>query len=439
MGIEKSIKSAALTMSGLMPFKANTPTQYGDKQFEYFASESKTFIEKKARYASDFVLAQVQGLNLSDPGAWENYYIRMTDVVRPSASITRRFDDYKAVLFADRTIQYIPPGTKIVTMGSTWLATNPANISGGDGSSVVQRCNTTWNHLDYYGNVLQEPIVVETHRANASDSDAQNSMYITKGYFNVACQYNEQTAQLDTNSRMILGKGAYRVTGYADFSQEFTGDYSSRRLLEFAIRYVEPNAALDDMENHVAEGKSFSWTINLNGAPLLTVGETAQFTATSTRKGADVSSTEEYPISYTWASSDESVATVDESGNVTALSAGSVTITATLTQNTGISSAFEMTVENPGTETGVKFISAIPASLSAFDDIIVSAAFFDAGQETSEELVFTLSGADDGSYGYLTGPRAVTIYGYGYSKTPLTVTAQYGEYSASAEIRLEGF
>lgn len=165
-------------------------------------------------------------------------------------------------------------GTKINTMGCTWLVTNPSNLSNTVGNGIAQRCNAVWNYLDYYGNVMSEPIVVENLRAHASTPDDQQSALITKGYFVLVMQYNEATAQLDTNSRIILGTAAYVITGYSDFSQEFTGDYSTIRLLSFDARYEEPNYVIDDMENHVAGGKTFSWEIGISGPPSLKVGTT---------------------------------------------------------------------------------------------------------------------------------------------------------------------
>lgn len=258
MSIQKSLKNAMLTGNGLVSWQNNEPTQYDGRQRQYFSPESRTFTQAYARYSSDYIEAQMQGIDSENPYAWQTRLIRMADIVKPSAAIQRNFDDYKMILVADRDIEYIMPGSKIVAMGSTWLVVNPMNISGSDGSAVIRRCNAVWNHLDAEGNILSEPILVENQRANANDSDAQNSLLISKGYFNVICQYNQETAQINTNTRMILGKGAYRVTGFSDFEMEFTGDYSTVRLLSFTVRYEEPNPVIDDMENHVAGGKTFT-------------------------------------------------------------------------------------------------------------------------------------------------------------------------------------
>lgn len=436
MSIQKSIKNALISANGLVSFTNNAPTQFADKQPQCFSPETKTFTQAFAKYSSDFVKAMVQGVDPTQPYAWQERLLRMADVVRPSAAILRRADDYKIVLFADRDIEYIMLGAKIVTMGSTWLVTNPFNVSGADGAGIVQRCNATWNYLDWYGNVQREPMVVSNPRADANDSDAQEGNLISKGYFNVALQYNDETSQIDTNTRFILGTACYRVTGYSDFHQEFTGDYTTVRLLEFSVRYEEPNNEIDDMVNHVASGKTFTWEIQISGPAVIPAGKTEQFTADSSRCNEDVVSTEEHPISYIWGSSNPEVATVDENGVVTAIAEGDAVIYATLAQNMNYSAQFPISVAE--IEDSVEFTSNVPKTLSAYEDCEISAAFFSGGTETTEIVKWKFSNADKGSYSVITNDNVVTLYCYGYSKKPLIVAAKHGNLSVTAEIKLEG-
>lgn len=438
MSIQKSLKNAMLTGNGLISWQNNTPNQYSQRQHQYFSAETRTFTQRMAQYASDFVEAQVQGLDQNDPYAWQTRMIRMSELVRPTAAIQRDFDDYKTILFADRDIEYIMPGAKIVTMGSTWLAVNPLNISGSDGSSVVRRCNAIWNTFDYYGNVVSEPILVENIRANANDSDTQNSQQIAKGYFNVICQYNDNTRQIDTNTRMILGTAAYRVTGYSDFDMEFTGDYNSVRTLAFSIRFEEVNDAIDDLVNHVAGGKTFSWVVSASGPSSLSVGATAQLAAQSVRDGKIVASTPANQISYAWASSDESVLTVDENGLVTAIGEGNATVRVTLEQNPAWYADYA--IEVTATADGVKFTSTVPESMGAYTTATLTAAYFIDGDEQSDALAWAFFGADTTAYSAAILPdgKSVSVSCFGYSAMPLVVTISYGTYTASTSITLEG-
>lgn len=437
MSLNKSLKNAMLASGGLVPFASNAPARYADKQTQYLSPETQTFKQQMAKYSNDYVSARVQGIDRQNPFAWQTRTLRLADVVRPSAAILRRADNYKMVIFADRDIEYLMPGAKIETMGSTWLVTNPFNVSGADGAAIVERCNAVWNYLDFYGNVVSEPMVVSNRRADANDSDAQEGNLITKGYFNVAMQYNDVTAQIDTNTRFILGTGAWRVTGYSDFLQEFTGDYGSVRILEFTIRYEEPNDEIDDMVNHVAGGKQFSWEIFITGSPILTVGDTAKFTAQSQRNGETVDEYE-HDLFHVWSVGDESIATVDVLGNVTGVSEGTTYLRCTLAQNPNIYTEIDLNVGQAETVNAVAFTDEPPEYLNAYEECDVSAYFFQNGAKTTESVTWTFSGAAEGSFRTMTGPNAATIYCFGYSKTPLTVTASCGDYSVSAEIQLRG-
>ena len=147
-------------------------------------------------------------------------------------------------------------------------------------------------------------------------------------------------------------------------------------------------------------------------------------------------STEEYPISYIWTSSDEDVATVDENGVVTAISDGEAVITATLEQNQNYSAEFPITVA--AADDTVAFTSTVPEKLSAYTDCDISAAFFAGGVESDDPVEWKFSGATKSSYSVVTGDKTATIYGYGYSKNKLKVTATHGDLSVTAEIKLEG-
>lgn len=458
------LRNAEVLGGTLINPAANTPQQYEQRRRQYFGSETSLFVEKYAKYASDFVKALAQGLNKDDPTLWETVYLRFSDIGRATATTTKLSDDYKRILIANRKADYIRPGTKFVTMGSTWLAINPNNMSGVGAGGIVQRCNAVWNHLDWYGNVVSEPIAVDRYLSRANNTDTQEAMNLTKGYFDVKAQKNKETAQLGENSRMILGRNCYRITGFSDFTQEFTGDYESVRMLEFSIHYEEPNYTIDDMENHVAGGKEFSWNVRIAGRPNMTAGETALFTASSQRKNQTVESSENHPISYLWSSSDETVATVDENGIVTTTGSGVCTITATLAQNPAYSAEMELAVAPVEKYGVVKFLQTVPEKLSLFESVTLEAAYFWNGEKKDYPLTWQFSGADKEDYSVDVNGNTATITCWSGSVKPLMAVVQYESESsgvvpaedlfpgvgvypkvyeedgfAAAEIALEGF
>lgn len=436
--MQRSIRDGLLSGGEGPRLQKNTPAQYAGRQRQYFGDDSSRFIGEYARYASDFIEAEAQGLTGDDPAAWTPVRLRVADVIRPSASAMRRFDDYKMVLLERPRTDYIRPGTKFRMMGSVWLAINPANISSASANGIVQRCGAVWNYLDYYGNLCSEPLAIEKLLANANDQDAQQLALITKGYFNVKAQYNDATRQLRENSRMILGSGAYRVTGFSDFHSEFTGDYGAVRMLEFTLRYEEPNDSLDDMERHVAGGKTFSWEIAVTGAKQIAAGTSMQLSAVSRRCGEPVRDTAEHPVTYVWSSSNPAAAAVDEKGAVTALAAGEAVITATLKENPERSGTLLLTVSEAADGASIRFRTAPPAELRPMERVTLEAVYTEDGAETEAAVTWDAAGAENGSCTVETvGPRAEITCWHG-SVTPLIVTVSCGGVSARAEIALLG-
>lgn len=419
--------------------RKNAPKQYSGRRKQYTGDATALFYAERARYATDFVDARVQGLAPGDFYAWSAQRMRISDTVKQGANLSRRTDDQKEYLLENRSIDYVPEGAKIETMGSTWLVTNPANLSSAAGSGIMRRCNATWNHLDWYGNIRKEPLVVEKQQAMANSNDTQDISLIMQGYFNIICQRNPETDELDQNSRLILGRRAFQITGYSDVTQEFTGEDESTHLLYFAARIQEPDKTIDDLARRVAGGKTFSWEIRISGATVLNAGATTQMAAESLRCGEAVAGGDEkHPVSYYWETSDETVARVDAGGLVTAVSAGSCTITARLAQNPEIASEITLSVADEKSGAEVRFLTEPPEMIGAYDAATLQAAYYEGGEKKDDAVTWEISGASEDAYTAAVLGNQVTIQNWGGSETPLTVTAKSGNASASASIRLEG-
>lgn len=423
------------------------PTQYADKQYEYFADPSHLHRAQMLPYASDYFIAEIQ--NWDRGGEWERVGIRMANVIKPTAAINRRLDEYKMVIPQDPTLNYLRPGTKIKCMGSTWLVVNPDNLSGGDGMAIVRQCKAVWNHLDYYGNVVSEPIIVDIDifgHANASAPDSQTAQNVATGYYNVTCQYNDFTRQINDNTRLILGSKAYQVTGYGDFIQEFTSDESSVRLVSFAVRVLTSNDETDDMENKVAGGKTFSWGGYINGKEILSVGQTRAIYGVVTQRNGETPGADAEPFSYRFETDAEDVIAVEALGAtqcfVTGLASGSAVLTAILNENPSV--RISKTIEVAAPEERVIFTQTGPnAPMRPFQSVQLTAYYFNAAGSIRPEypITYTATGAAEGSYGMTVRAGTVTVTCYGYSETPLTVTAHGGPdgtLTDSVTLRLEG-
>lgn len=426
--IQKYIENVHVINGRIHAPHENEPNQYQNRNYPYMNTASSRHYQEYSKYASDYFTADAQGLNPNDRWAWEKVTLRMADIVRASNATQKQYDDYKTILLDRMKYAYIPRGAKFVTMGSTWLCINPENISGADGIGLIQRCKAVWNHLDWYGNVKSEPMAVDgTEILRANAPDPQYQMTVMKGYYNVKCQYNEDTAQISDNTRMILGTGCYVVTGFSDFTTEFTGDYDSVRMLEFTIRKDEVNKTIDDLENHVAGGLTFTWEVVVTGTNTVKIGESVSLNANSIRCNEPVVSTDEHPINYVWTSSDENVATIDENGVVTGVADGVCEITATLAENPNYKESVSITVSEEST---LAWARTPPLALSAYETAVL--------EVTDEDAEWIFSGADENAYRATVNGKYATVVCWSGSVEPLRVTARSGDSEISAVIPLVG-
>lgn len=437
---EKYIKDMAFSAGVSAPanLPLNKPSQYNDRQHQYMARQTVKYVDDRAKYASDYVKARVQGLARDDFYTWLTTFIRLADIAALSASASKNIDDIKVILFKEPSIDYFPIGAKIETMGSTWLCTNPSNLSSVHGTAIVQRCNAAYNSYDYYGNIVTEPIVVEKALMASNDNNSPQNIVLMDGYFNVTCQLNDNTKWLGQNQRLILGSKAYHITGYTDFIQEFTGDYESIHILKFTIRVEEPTID-DDLINHIANGYNYTFGAKVSGVPSLSVGQTTQLKAEFIKNGVAVPATEEYPLTWEWRSSDESIATVDANGNVTAKTAGNVRIYIDLQECSGTTAYFDLSIEEADTSSNVAFIGNVQPSLTQYRTAVLQAGYYENGVLSGETVEWSFSGAQESAYHAVVDGNQVSITCLLPDSTPLHITASYGEYFAEADIVLEGY
>lgn len=430
---------------------SNTPTQYKDRQHEYLNRRNKKFSQSRAYLSNDYVLADVQGLNTDDFYAWESRYIRFSDMAQTSSMTTRKTDDWKNVMFPDEDIDYFPSGAKIEAMGSTWLCVNPSNMASAYATAVVVRCNSAYNSYDYYGNIITEPIYVGTESINKTAPFVESyHINLMDGNVLITCQYNENTKRLGETKRLILGSKIYYITGYADYIQEFTGDRNSTHTITFTARVEEPTELDDMLETFVAGGKAESYSAVMNIPDMLKSGSgSTVINALFIHNEEEVASTETYPLTWIFESSDESVVTANAISGTTdramiiPVAAGTATIRATLKENPNIRINKEITVINGELAPYIEFSEYKDTTITQFTSESYKAVYHaGTGLRAIVNIDWTLTGADydsDYSYEISEDTSTITITCIHASTTPLLVTASHGGASETITITLEGY
>ena len=146
-------------------------------------------------------------------------------------------------------------------------------------------------------------------------------------------------------------------------------------------------------------------SINPSSAQTKNIGE--NFTITATVSPSDANNK-----GITWSSSNSGVATVDSSGNVHCVSAGTTTITATASDGSGVQASLELTVRNP-----VNSISLSQSSITIAKD----------GFTANITLTIDPSDYSDSNISWTIGNTSIaTLSGSGKTKT-ITSTSTIGD------------
>lgn len=438
---EKYIRAAVSSLPSAYAAQTNVPPQYADRRHQYMAAPLRMFEERRAYLATDYVAARVQGLVPGDFFAWTETEIRLSDVSTQSVTAfdAKLYDNFKKILFKDRRIAYIPAGAYVETMGSTWIVTNPKNMSSASETAVIARCRAHWSYYDDYGNVRSEPLVIDRVELLSNLPAKPENVVLPEGYFNVKCQKNAATERLGENQRIILGKYAYFITGFVDFFEEFTFDSDSAHILNFTIRREEPQE-YDDMVNKIAGGLAQTWSAALSCPASVGTGVTSKASASLIHNGEAVEPRADLPLTWRFASSDEAVAFVTEDGEITGVSAGEAEITAVLSENGNMTASAVVTVTE-GEDAHLSFTSPVPASVTQYETVTLTAAVIENGEETEDVPVWTFSGAPGAAHTEVSADgKRCALSCLGASDVPLTVVVSFGDLEPlSAEIEMEGY
>jgi len=167
-------------------------------------------------------------------------------------------DDVKKILFKD--LGHTPIlGTRYRFEDNIWITINTDNIKTATSSVYVQRCNSTLNSQDQYGNVHEEPCFVDFN-VTASKRLIKASIDNPSGKIEVKCQLNDYTKNIGINDRFIFGGNVYKLKDISKPNRLQTFDKDSVTLLSFISDY-DDIAKYDDLITGVADSKSYNYSI----------------------------------------------------------------------------------------------------------------------------------------------------------------------------------
>lgn len=439
MDVKKSIRNGLMNAGGLPRYSSNAPHNE-DTVKQYFAGETKAFFLKQIRWASNNVTAMAQGLDPKDFYAWTKCSVRTSNLIHPTTGQPLE-SDWQRILINEGNVDYIPRGAKIAFNGNVYLVTNPGNVQSVLGTAVVRRCNAAWRRYDWYGNVMEEPFCFGQGTWDLATGNASSDYSITmNAYQHAIMQLGPDTADLAHNTRVLLGGKAYAVRGLVNFIRETSTEADSCHIQYFDFNQTEPLSANDDLASGVADGKAFSWTLNVSGDAEMQQGGTQTLTATSRRCGQIVTDgAEGHKITYLWESSDAGVAEVVPDGTVTAKGAGECEIYCILKQNPEIRGAWALTVAEAPAGNALAWKIHPPESVRRYATATFAAQAMTDGQEVAGDVLYTFSGPDESCYTAEVTGGAAKLTVWMSSDVPLHVTASWQGEALQTDITLEGY
>lgn len=433
----------SVMLNGNTTFVRTNSSRYDEGlRKQYFADPTRLYADQYGDVASNVYDAQCQGIGTGDFYDWTPTRIRVSPAAIASTGETMPDDWQKLHVLKPLGVDTVPIGAYLTFAGNTWIVYKGRNMGSVLGDGIIRRCNAVINTLDYYGNVVSVPMSYAKIGTLGNASHATENSIVAKNYISCVCQYNEVSKDFAENTRLVLGNMAYAMRGVNNFTREFTDDPESVHLMTFTIERSEL-LPQDSVEKQCADYGTFSWELEVSGVGLMPRQGSQTLSVKSVRNGVYVESTEENPIEYEFTTPITSPLRVSSAGVVTALRAGTGTITVSLKQNPAIQQTITITATSITTTGGTEFGSSIPETLAEYESVEISGYTFtiNGGIVTKSAAFWKLYGPPKSAYSFAqTGHNTGIITCYCASSIPLTIELRKlqdeKEPAATAQIQL---
>lgn len=308
----------------------------------------------------------------------------------------------------------------------TWLITSLDKQFTYNVNGRMERCVNNLKWIDSYGNTVSYPCVMDD-KLNETTFDFKAPMYYAPGTVFVIVQKNVDTNTLKVNDRFIFDGQAFKVQGVNNFIDGNT--------IKFTM-FKDIIADDDDLVNGIANANKNTYTLSINQNNFQqSVGYTSTLTATLKLNGEVV--TED----LTWSSSNISKATINGSGVINLLSAGSVTFTCSMADNSSISDTVTVTIAaSPATVKENRINPQVTSILQGSTQVYTIYQYTNNVANAST-FTFAVSGANASKYTFTNiSGNSFSVKSLGYDATKLTVTCTNVSDSSTKtiEIQLKG-
>lgn len=353
-------------------------------------------------------------------------------------------DDFKKILF--RTNEDAPRmGSMFYFDDNYWIVTNVEAIKGIATTCVVRRCNDVLRWKDTNtGVVYSQPCVIDYLIKETRDyTTGGSSLVQPSGFLEIIVQFNPNTNKVRPSQRFIFGNqynwNAFKVMGGGvnNNDKRSTMDNMSVGLLRLSLLANQVNSDTDDLIEGIADAFENVYSIGLNtGNLVLALGSSYTLIPTIEKDGTTVSK------SVTWSSSDISKATVNQSGVVTPIGVGVVTIKCAMADNDAVFDSCVINVINTTVDNYSILVSPNQDYIYETEEQVFTTTLIVNGISQPDTFTYSLStnGVPTNNFRYnvLSGNTFWIKNLKRYDDNSLVVTASSGSNSIQIPIRLRG-
>lgn len=247
-------------------------------------------------------------------------------------------DDYRKIIFRD--LSFKPElGSRYKFDNNIWIVYSTDNIKSVHSSCYIRRCNNTINLQDKYGNIHQEPCIIDI-KPTKSGVTEQEYMSTPVARQVLMYQYNEWTKPLFVNSRIMFNRQVYKIGSIMELDRTETFDANS---IKFVKCYVDNDLVneYDNEELQVADYKDYNYSVNVINNLIGTKNGVGTLTATVSLDNEEVNE------NVYWYSSNEDIISIGkDTGNYQMNNSGKATIYAKMINNENFYSKINVEVSD---------------------------------------------------------------------------------------------
>lgn len=234
-------------------------------------------------------------------------------------------DDYRKIIFRD--LNFKPElGSRFKFDNNVWIVYSTDNIKSVHSSCYIRRCNNTINIQDKYGNIHQEPCIIDI-KPTKSGIVEQEYMSIPIARQVLMYQLNDWTKTLFINSRIMFNRQTYKIGAIMELDRTETFNPES---IKFVKCYLDDDLTneYDNEELQVADYKTYNYSIRVIKDLIGVKGQTGVL------ESSVYLNDEEKQEKINWYSSNENIITINkETGSYEMLNSGNAIIYAKMANN----------------------------------------------------------------------------------------------------------